>query len=81
MFAISRYTCIFVSTKTNNMTTIAKEKTFAFQEKQLLNAGFTCEILDRNISRFKGNNQYAFIMYVGNGEGFKTEFYDTIAKD
>lgn len=62
------------------MTTIAKEKTFAFQEKQLLNAGFTCEILDRNISRFKSNNQYAFIIYVGNGEGFKTEFYDIIAE-
>lgn len=62
------------------MTTIVKEKTFAYQEKQLLNAGFTCEILDRNISRFKSNDKYAFIMYVGNGEGFKTEFYDIIAE-
>jgi hypothetical protein len=58
------------------MTTIAKEKTFAFQEKQLLNNGFQIEVSDRFISRFKSNNKYAFIMYVGNGEGFKTEFYD-----
>ena len=62
------------------MTTIAKEKTFAFQEKQLLSTGFICEILDRNISRFKSNTQHAFIMYIGNGEGFKTEFYDIIAE-
>lgn len=62
------------------MTTIAKEKTFAYQEKQLLNSGFTCEILDRNISRFKSHREYAFIIHVGIGEGFKTEFYDIIAE-
>lgn len=62
------------------MTTIEKQKTFSHQESELLKNGFTCEVLDRNISRFKSNNKYAFIIYIGNGNGFKTEYYDLVEK-
>lgn len=61
------------------MTTIQKTLTFAHQENELLNAGFTCEVLNRMISMYKRNNQYAYIVYMGIGNGFKTEIYDTIA--
>jgi hypothetical protein len=58
------------------MRTISPEKTFSFQEKQLLTNGFVLEILNKDLSRFKSKHQYAFIMYVGKGEGYKTEVYD-----
>ena len=58
------------------MTTISKEKTFAFQESELLKNGFKPEVLDPRISRFKSTTQYAFVMWLGNGEGFKTEIYN-----
>ena len=58
------------------MTTISKEKTFAFQESELLKKGFKAEVLDPRISRFKSPTQYAFITLLNNGEGFKTEIYN-----
>ena len=56
------------------------EKTFAFQEKNLLKAGFKCDILDRHISRFVSDSKIAFITYHGLGRGFQTDIYDIIAE-
>ncbi len=63
-----------------NSSTIAKGKTFDFQEKSLFSSGYTREIHNMNASRYKCNDKYAFIIYVGNGEGFKTIFYDIITE-
>ena len=62
------------------MTTIAKEKTYAFQESELLNNGFKPEVLDARMSRFKSDSQYAFVIWLNNGQGFTAEFYDIATK-
>jgi hypothetical protein len=56
------------------------EKTFAYQEKQLLNQGYKCELLHHRASCFKKDNQVAMIFYIGSGQGFETVIYDVIAE-
>jgi hypothetical protein len=50
-------------------------KTYKNEEQALLSTGFELEVSNRFISRFKSNNQYAFIIYLGLGNGFRTDYY------
>lgn len=51
-------------------------KTYKSQEENLLSSGFSLEVSNRFISRFKSANQYAFLTYLGYGKGFSTEYYN-----
>lgn len=55
-------------------------QTFKQAESNLLKAGFTCELLDRNCSVFKTTTKVAYVYFLGLGKGFKTSIYEILAK-